>query len=223
MPTYWLYYLAVMLAYWAADHPAVLLLLLAFVVLRRWIPDPWVLLRTFGRVRALREQVEANPSNVTARRDLARIYLDRLRPGAALALIDQARERDKDSAELLFLRGLALHRTGAHLEALDPLVESVTRDPRVAFGEGYLVAADALCALARYEEAVDAYERYLAKNSSSIQGYAKLARAHSRAGEAGEAKQALSEARTTWRQIPGYKRQKEIGWYLRALLYHLWI
>jgi len=220
---YWAYYLAVLLAYWAAEHPAVLVGLLVFFLARRWIPDPWVFLRTAGRIRALTEQIAANPANAIARRDLARIYLQRLRPGAALKLIDQARERDRDSAELLFLRGLALHRTGEHEAALDPLVEAVRRDPRVGFGEAYLVAGDALGELRRHEEAIDAYDRFLEKNSSSIEGHAKLALAHHRAGEEREARAALREAYQTWRQIPGYKKRKELGWYLRAQLLRLWI
>ena len=220
---YWAYYLAVLVAYWAADHPVILVGLLLFFVARRWIPDPWVLLRTFGRIRALKAQIAANPANATARRDLARIYLERLRPGAALRLIDEARERDQDSAELLFLRGVALHRTGKHEEALEPLVEAVQRDPRVGFGLAYLVAGDALSALRRHEEAIDAYDRFVEKNTSSIEGHTKLALAHNRAGEEREAKQALSEAHATWGQIPGYKKRKELGWYVRSQVYRLFI
>lgn len=216
MGYYWVYYLAVLLAYWAVDHPAVLVVIVLFLVLRRWIPDPWVLLRTFGRIRQLRAQIAANPANVTARRDLARIYLERLRPGAALRLLEQALERDRESPELLFLRGLALHRTGKHEAALDPIVQAVAIEPRVGFGEAYLVAGDALSELSRSEEAIDAYERFLEKNSSSVQGWVKLARAHGAAKEKDDAKRALDEAFATWRQIPGYRRRQELAWYLRA-------
>lgn len=218
---YWAYYLAVLLAYWAADNPAVLVALVALFVLRRWIPDPWVLLRTFGRIRVLREQIAANPANVTARRDLARIYLERLRPRSALALLDEALERDRESPELLFLRGLALHRSGRYEQALAPIVDAVGLDARVGFGEAYLVAGDALSELGRNEEAIDAYERFVESNTSSVQGWTKLALAHHRAGESKDAQGALREALTTWRQIPGYRRRMELGWYLRAQLTRL--
>lgn len=221
MGYYWVYYLAVLLAYWAVDHPAVLVVIVLFLVLRRWIPDPWVLLRTFGRIRALRGQIEANPANVTARRDLARIYLERLRPRAALALLDRALERDRESPELLFLRGLALHRVGEHETALEPIVQAVAIDARVGFGEAYLVAGDALSALSRHEEAIDAYERFLETNSSSVEGWVKLARAHDRAKEKDAAKRALDEAFATWGQIPGYRRRQELAWYVRAHLTRL--
>jgi tetratricopeptide (TPR) repeat protein len=194
-----------------------------FIVLRRWIPDPWILLRTFGHMRRLRDQVRANPSNAIARRDLARLYLERMRPGAALAHIEEALERDPDSAELAFLRGHALHDLGRDEEALPPLVEAVERDHRVGFGQAYLIAGDALSRLKRHEEAIDAYERFLEKNTSSIQGWTKLALAHHRAGEQKEAQKALAEARATWSAIPSYRRRQEISWLLRAYLLGLWL
>lgn len=220
---YWVYYVAILFAYWAADRPEILIALLAFFALRRWIPDPWVFLRTWGRMRALRAQIEANPANAIARRDLARLYLERMRPGAARALIDEALERDPESAELLFLRGLALYRSGESQAALDPIVRAVAIDRRVGFGEAYLVAGDALTDLSRHEEAIDAYERFLESNTSSIEGWTKLALAHHRAGEEKEGKRALREARATWAQIPGYRRRKELAWFLYAQLLRMWI
>ena len=74
-----------------------------------------------ARVAAMEDisrQIEANPSNVTARRDLAVIYLDRLRPGRAAELLADARKRFPDDAELLFLTGLAAFRRGRYEEAL---------------------------------------------------------------------------------------------------------
>lgn len=220
---YWAYYLLVFFAYWAVDHPAVLVLLLVFFIARRWVPDPLVFFRTMGHISRLKEQIAANPSNVTARRDLARIYLQRLRPGAALRLLEQALERDADSPELLFLRGQALHRTGRHEEALSPLVEAVAKDPRVGFGEAYRVAGDALRELERADEAVDAYERFLKKNSSSVEGYTKLALAHRGAKDEQAAKESLAEGLRTFGQLPGYKRRAELGWYLRAQVLRLFI
>src|SRR5687768_12299023 len=140
---FWTYYLAIFLLAYLFQYPWLLAAIVVFFVLRRFIPDPWVWLRTAGRIRALRQQIDANPSNATARRDLARIYLQRLRPGAALRLLERALERRED-AETLFLTGLARYRAGDAAGALDPLVRSVAIDPRTSFGEAYLVAGDAL-------------------------------------------------------------------------------
>ena len=220
---YWSYYLAILLFAWVLQYPWLLIALAVFFVLRKVIPDPWVWLRTAGRIRSLRTQIDANPSNVTARRDLARIYLQRLRPRAALRLLDEARKRHPDDAELLFLTGLARYRAGDAKNALDPLVKAVEVDARVGFGEAFLVAGDALRALDRDEEAEDAYERYVDFNSSSVEGYTKLAIVRRRRGQSETARQALDEALRTWRLLPRFKRRKEVAWWLRAQAARLYI
>src|SRR5689334_13068421 len=180
MGSYVSYYLVWMLLAYALREPWLLVGAAVFLVLRRFIPDPTALFRALSRGRALRAQVEVNPANVTARRDLATIYLDVLRPRAAATLMQEALARTPNDAELLYLSGVALHRAGSHADALGPLVRAVELDPRVRFGEPYLVVGDALSALGRQEEAEDAYERYIDSNSSEVVGYVRLARTLSR-------------------------------------------
>lgn len=215
---YFYYAIAMMVLGVVMQNPWLLIPIGLVFLARRWIPDPLVYVRTFGRISTLQRQIEANPSNVTARRDLAVIYLDRMRPGRAAELLADARKRFPDDAELLFLTGLAAFRRGQYEQALDPLVQSVDRDPRLRFGEPYLLAGDALVQLGRTEEAIDAYDRYLSKSSSSLEGLVKKARAHRKLGEAEAAKKDLDEALRTWGQIPGFQRRKQIGWWFRAQL-----
>jgi tetratricopeptide (TPR) repeat protein len=213
---YFSYYLAWIALTFVVQYPPLLVGLLVFFVARRWLPDPVVLFRTMGRIQALRRQIDANPANVTARRDLAMVYVERLRPGRALELLGEAQRRFPDDAELLYLTGLAHWKRRDAEKALAPLVRSVQIDPRVRFGEAYLVAGDALRKLGRAEEAIDAYERFVSGNTSSIEGHVKLALAHRAAGDRKSAKDALDEAFRTWSQVPGYRRRKELGWYLYA-------
>jgi tetratricopeptide (TPR) repeat protein len=215
---YFYYMIAMMVIGLVSQNPWLLIPIGLLFLARRWIPDPWVYVRTFGRISTLNRQIEANPSNVTARRDLAVIYLDRMRPGRAAELIADARKRFPDDAELLYLAGLAAYRRGEYEQALGPLVQSVERDPRLRFGEPYLLAGDALTELGRTEEAIDAYDRYLSTSSSSIEGLVKKARAHRKAGEKDAAKKDLDEALRTWGQIPGFQRRKQLAWWLRAQL-----
>lgn len=213
---YFSYYLIWVVLAYVVEYPPLLLGLVVIFLARRLVPDPWVIFRTMGRISALRRQIEANPANVTARRDLAAIYLERLRPGAALDLVTQALRRFPDDAELLYLEGLARHRRGEHEPALAPLVRAIAIDPRVRFGQPYLVAGDALMALGRFAEAVDSYERFVRSNSSSIEGHVKLARAHAAAEDRAAAAESLDEALRTWDAIPGYARRAQLGWWLRA-------
>ena len=158
---YFAYYFAWIALTFVLRYPPLAVGLVVLFLLRQFIPDPFVLFRTMGRTRALTRQIEANPANVTARRDLAMVYIDRLRPGRALALLEEARKRFPDDAELLYLSGLAHAKRGDAAEAVPLLVRAVQIDPRVRFGEPYLVAGDALRKLGRTDDALDAFERFV--------------------------------------------------------------
>ena len=214
---YWTYYLLMMALWYLVDHPAVLAGVVVIFLLRDFIPDPYVLMRTAGRVRALRSQIAANPANTTARRDLARVYLERSRPKRALTLLDEARKRHPDDAELLFLTGLAQARLRRHEEALSSLIDAVGIDPRTGFGEPYRAAGDVLMKLERYADAEDAYEHYVDTNSSAIDGWYKLSRARAKQGKADDAERALTELRDTWRTLPAYLRRKQWTWRVRGM------
>ncbi|MFT3775630.1 MAG: tetratricopeptide repeat protein [Minicystis sp.] len=117
---------------------------------------------------------------------------------------------------MLYLTGLARLRSGDPEGALAPLVQAVEIDPRVRFGEPYLVAAEALTALGKLEEAEDALDRYTDVSSSSLQGWVRLANVRRRRGNRKGAAEALNEAFATWRQVPGYRRRGEFGWWMKA-------
>src|SRR5262245_577743 len=61
-------------------HPVVLVVVVVALVARRWLPDPFMYLRHAGRVHSLRQQVEINQANATARAQLAEIWLAKRRP-----------------------------------------------------------------------------------------------------------------------------------------------
>lgn len=230
---YGVYYLAIFFAAYAAENPAPFGLAVLIWLLRGYLPDPVVWLRTMGQVRKLRAQIAMNPANMVATRDLARLYLERRRPKKAITLIEQTRERmaesvrhplgGTDDAELLFALGVAKFRAGDAEGALSPLVSSVAITPEVGRGDPYMVAGDALLSLGRFEEAEDAYERFLAQNQSSVKAHVQVARARSRRKDTEGAREAMREARQTWTGLPGFKRRKEWGWYAVALSAPLWL
>jgi tetratricopeptide (TPR) repeat protein len=201
-----------------SSHPALLIVAVVGLVARRWLPDPWLAMKNAGRIRSLDVEVRANPGNVTARRDLAAIWLEKRRPQRALPLIEQALQRDADSPELLYLRGTAQLGLKQFEPALESFLRIVHTKPTFRYGDAYLMAADGLIPLARLEEAEEALGHYLKVNSSSIEGWVKLARVRkARRDEAGAAK-AGAEARDVWHTLHGFQRRKQLGWYLRARL-----
>jgi tetratricopeptide (TPR) repeat protein len=203
------------LAY-AARYPYAAGIAVLIYLGRDFLPDPVVWLRTASKIRNLRATLAANPANATARRDLATLYLERLRPRTALEVLDGP-GKDGDP-ELMYLRGLANVRARRYEEAIEPLVTAVQKSEKLRYGEPYKVAGDALLALGKYEEAEDAFLRYLHLNSSSVEAWVKLARARSAQNLPRETRDALDEAVSTFRALPWFARRKALGWWFRALV-----
>jgi len=201
-----------------SSHPGFLIIIVVGLVARRWLPDPFLFLKHQGRVRSLQADIDANASNVTARRDLAKIWLEKHRPRRALPLLDQAIARDPDSIELLYLSGVAHLLAGNHEKAVAALVTVVHREPNFLYGEAYLRAADALMALGRWDDADDALERYVKINSSSLEGRYKRVRVCKARNDASGMQRAREDLKDAWRTLPGYQRRRQLGWYLRSLV-----
>lgn len=230
---YWGYYaLSIMLAY-ATQNPAAFALAAVFWLCRGFLPDPIVWLRALGQMSKLKAQIELNPSNMVATRDLARLYLALKRPRKAIELIEKTRQRmaestrhpqgSLDDAELLFQLGLARMKSGDYEKALEPLVAAIAIAPDVGRGDPYLVAADALVKLGRWEEAEDSLDRFLSYNQSSVQAYVKLARVRAKRNDDAGTKEAIGQAKQTWNVLPSFKRRHEWQWWLAALVSPLWL
>ena len=216
--TYYAFWLAASTVLWLVSaHPWVLALAVVAVIARRWLPDPIQYLRLAGRLRSLEQQVQLNPANATARAQLAEIWLEKRRPRRAIPLLEQALERG-DAPELRYLLGLAHLRAGEAQQALEPLAAALARDQKVRYGAAYLAIADALVAVNRLDEGIEAYERYVKINTSSLEGYLKLARARHRHGDDKGAEAARKEALDTYRVLPPFQRRKQLLWWLRAKL-----
>jgi tetratricopeptide (TPR) repeat protein len=212
------YYLFSIVAAYALQHPALLLIAVAAFVFRRWLPDPYLFLKHAGKVRALKAQIAQNADNVTARRDLAKIWLEKKRPRRALKLLEEARRRDGQNGELAFLQGKALVMAGRDEQALAPLVESAQMNEKLYYGDAYLLAGRALYRLGRHAEAEDAFGRYVAINSSSVEGRVRLACARRELRDSDGAKQAMRDALDTFSHVPRFRQRAELLWYLRARL-----
>ncbi|MDB5217890.1 MAG: hypothetical protein JWO86_5817 [Myxococcaceae bacterium] len=230
---YWSYYLLSFLLAYATQNPAAAVLALGFWLCRGFLPDPVVWLRTMGKISRLRAEIEINPSNMMATRDLARLYLERKRPKQAIFLIEKTRQRmaestrhpqgSLDDAELLFQLGIARLKCGEPEAALEPLVAAIAIAPEVGRGDPYLVAGDALAKLGRWEEAEDSLERFIGKNQSSVQAYVKLARARAKRKDEAGSKDAITQGKQTWGVLPSFKRRHEWPWYVAALVSPFWL
>lgn len=210
------YYAAWLALSYVIRQPWLLVGLVALWLLRGVLPGPSALFGALSRAGRLRQQVQLNRANVTARRDLATIYLDLLRPRRALELLEEGLALSPEDPELLYLSGVALHRAGRHDDALGRLLSAIEKDSRLRHGQPYFVAGETLLALKRWDDATDAFERYQDFNSSDVAAHTALARAHAGAGDAAAAQKWLLAGLTTWHGLPGSLKRRQFGAYLRA-------
>ncbi|WP_394830552.1 tetratricopeptide repeat protein [Pendulispora rubella] len=235
MGYYWTYYLVIMFAAYAAENPWVCLVVVLFFALRRFLPDPVAIARNLGRIGRLRAQAELNAANAVARRDLGRSYLELRMPRTALKYLDQAAVIDPKNRDVAYLRGKALLRAGRPEEALAALGISLGIDPETGEfrsaashqgaanasmrdGDAYLAAAEALERLERWEQMAEVLSAAARCNMSSLEALVRLARVRHRLHDEKGAREALDEARRTWRQLPRFSRRGQFAWWLRAQL-----
>jgi tetratricopeptide (TPR) repeat protein len=217
--SYYLFWLAVPAVLAAVSaHPSILLVFVVALLARRWLPDPYLFLKHANRVNALKNELHLNPANAHVQVQLAEIWLAKRRPRRAIPLLEHALERDPESAELRYLLGLAQLRAGLAEAAIGPLTEAVTREPKLRYGHAWLALADALFAVGRMQDAIDAYQRALKINTSSLETYAKLARALEKKPDLDAAARVRLEALDTYRVLPRYQRRMQLGWWLCAKL-----
>jgi tetratricopeptide (TPR) repeat protein len=212
------YYLLLFAASYALRYPWLLATVAVVWLVRRWLPDPVLFFRHAGHVAQLHRDIRANRDNVTARRDLAKIWLTKRRPRRALVLLAEARQRDPESAELLLLTGIAQLESGRAEAALPLLVDAAARNERQQYGLAYLMAGRALAKLRRWPDAEDALGRYVAIHSSSVEAHVRLACVRRQLKDSAGAKASLRDAVDTFASVPGFRRRAELGWYLRAQL-----
>ncbi|HYQ15823.1 MAG TPA: CDC27 family protein [Polyangiaceae bacterium] len=210
------YYAAWLALSYLIRQPWLLAGLVVLWLLRGWLPAPGALFGALSRAGRLREQVRVNRANITARRDLATIYIDVLRPGRAIPLLEEGLALAPDDAELQYLHGLALHRAGRHEQALPPLLSAIERDQRLRHGAPYFVAGEVLVALKRWEDAADAFERYQDFNGSDVAAHTWLARAYAGGGDAAAARKWLLAGLHTWHGLSGSLKRRQFGAYLKA-------
>ncbi|RYZ08601.1 MAG: tetratricopeptide repeat protein [Myxococcales bacterium] len=210
------YYAAWLALSYVIRQPWLLVGLVALWLLRGVLPGPTALFGALSRAGRLRQQVELNRANVTARRDLATLYLELLRPRRALELLEQGLVLSPEDPELLYLAGVALHRAGQHELALARLLSAIEKDARLRHGHPYFVAGETLLALKRWDDAIDAFERYLDFNGSDVAAHTALSRAYAGAGNSAAARKWLRGGLETWHGLPGSLKRRQFGAYLRG-------
>lgn len=198
----------------------VVVLLLFYVIDRRFIGLLPNLLAPFGRlrkVRMLERQIELNPHDLPAKYDLAQSYMARGQFSRALRLLSGLSSEMKSTPDVDYDIAVCEIETGQIDAGKRRILSILSENPLLRYGEPYLT-------LARVEmkpnpvESVKYLEEFQKYNFSSCESYYKMAQLHRILGNRDAAKAALDSCIETYRSLPKFRRKHERTWARKAKL-----
>lgn len=208
---------------WFTGNPIiaiVILLAIVYFVDRRFVgvfPSVTKPFRRARQISKLRQQLIASPFDVSSKRELARLLLERKKYSEAYHLLQEVKEHSESSAEYWSDLGTASIGLGRIDEGEEQILKALDLNERVKYGQPYLQLATAY----RVRDTQKALQ-YAAKfgdiQSSSCEAYYLLGGLYQSLGHKPEAKQALDEALAVYKSLPKYKKRHERKW---ALLTHI--
>lgn len=208
---------------WLFGNPfiaIIVLLLIVYFIDRRYVGVFPSISKPFKRSRSisrLRQQLSVNPFDVSSKRELARLLLERKKFREAYDLLQEAKSASETSAEFWDDLGTAALGLGRIEEGEEQILHALSLNDRVKYGQPYLHLASAF----REKDPQKALH-YAAKfgeiQSSSSEAYYLLGSLYQSLGSKEEARQAFNESIAVYRSLPKYKKRQERQWALRSLL-----
>lgn len=199
--------------------------ILLYILDRRFVGLTPSIVKPFrrqSRMSALRRQLAVNGSDFGARHELARLWMERRKYGRARELLGAMKDSHaaEDSAEFWDDYGSCLLYTGSPAEGEAAIRRALSINPHVKYGQPYLrlAAWHADKGGSDSAKALQDLEAFGAIQSSSSEGYYRLAQIKARLGSREEAREALDDALRIYRELPRYKKREERKWAVRSRL-----
>lgn len=207
---------------WITGNPILALLVIIALSVPGWWAGSryaWQLsrkMRAWGEAGRLRRTLAVNPHDVKARADLGAILVRQGRFREARRELEQAMPRADDLPEANYALGLCLLHDGETEKGRELVERALALNPKYGYGEPYLRLGDFRADRGEWEQAAERYGQATNIHSSTVEGWYKLAEARHRVGKHDEAKAALREAVSSYRNAPWYQRSEGRPWVRRA-------
>lgn len=211
------------LLWWLFGNPfvaVVVLLLIVYTIDRRFIGLSPSLLRPLkrrGQISRLRQQLLLNPNDISAKHDMARLYMEQKKYREARRHLESIGEVLEHSAEYWDDLGTACLHTGDIEKGEQAICRALDINPRVKYGQPYLRLA-ALHSRTDAGKALHYMEAFRTIQSSSCEAYFRLGNIYEQLGQAAAAASAYGEGMNIYRSLPKYKKRQERKWALRCML-----
>ncbi|MBM6995128.1 tetratricopeptide repeat protein [Paenibacillus sp. DXFW5] len=208
---------------WLLGNPFLAIIVLLFIVYfidRRYVglfPSLSKPLKRGRSISRLRQQLAASPFDVSAKRELARLLLERKKYAEAHRLLEEAKEASETSAEFWDDLGTTCLGLGRIEEGEAHMLHALSLNERVKYGQPYLRLASAFRERDP-QKALQYAARFGEIQSSSSEAYYLLGSLYQSLGSKEEAKQAFDESIAIYRSLPKYKKRQERRWALRSYL-----
>lgn len=206
---------------WLLGNPflAILVLLLIIYFLdRRFVGVLPSISKPFKRSRQiskLRQQLALNQFDVSSKRELARLLLEKKKFREAADLLLAVKDQSESSAEFWNDLGTAVIGLGQIEEGEAYILKALQLNERVKYGEPYLTLA-----LAYRDKDMEKALRYAGQfgtiQSSSSEACYLLGSLYQALGRKEEAKASLDESIAIYRTLPKYKKRHERKWAFRS-------
>lgn len=206
---------------WLTGNPFIAILALLFIIYfldRRYVGVFPSFLKPFRRSRniaRLRQQLAVNHFDISSKRELARLMLERKRFLEAYDLLQEAKSSSESSAEFWDDLGTASLGLGHLEEGEEQILRALQINERVKYGQPYLHLASALKDKDP-QKALEYAARFREIQSSSSEAYYLLGTLYHSLGSKEEARKAFDESIAVYRTLPKYKRRQERKWALRS-------
>ncbi|RIX52475.1 hypothetical protein D3P08_13465 [Paenibacillus nanensis] len=208
---------------WLFGNPIVaiiVLLILLYALDRKFIglsPSLLKPIKRRSRISKLKQRVEASPSDVSAKQELARLLMEGKRYKEALHIWEPLQGVLEDSAEYWDDLGHCYLETGDTEKGEASTLRGLKLNPRVKYGAPYLRLADSN-RKRDPEQALAYLQSFQEIHSSSCEAYDRLSTIYKGMGRAEDAKRAADEGLRLYKSLPKYRRRSERKWAIRLLL-----
>ncbi len=208
---------------WLTGNPLIAILILLIIVYfidRRFVGVFPSISKPFKRYRTiskLRQQLNLNHFDVSSKRELARLLLEKKQYKEAYDLLEEVKPYSESSAEFWDDLGTALIGLDRPEEGEEQILHALSLNERVKYGQPYLHLATAFREK-NPEKALTYAAKFGEIQSSSSEACYLLGSLYHSLGRKEEAKQALNESIAIYRSLPKYKKRHERKWALRSYL-----
>ena len=174
-------------------------------------------LRRIRTISKLKQQILQSPYDISAKRELARLLIERKKYTKATSILDQILPMSEDSAEFWADYGLTALNLGHHELGEERILKAMAINERVRYGQPYLRLA---ASYKQYDpaKAIHYAEQFHIIHSSSSEAYYLLGLLYLELGQKESARNAFQESLTVYRQLPKYRKRQERVWAFRSNL-----